>query len=116
MAFNTTNAYGRISITEEAVAQVAGYGALECYGIVDLVAKSFSDNMAELFRKHKFSRGVKVMTNGDKIFIELFVYMKYSVSLHAVAEALKKSVKYCVEKFTGMIVGEINVNVIGVKL
>ena len=116
MAFNTTNAYGRISITEEAVAQVAGYGALECYGIVDLVAKSFSDNMAELFKKHKNSRGVKVMTNGDRIFIDLSVYMKYSVSLDAVAEALKKSVRYDVEKFTGMMVGEIKVNVVGVKL
>ncbi|GHV00945.1 alkaline-shock protein [Clostridia bacterium] len=116
MAFNTTNAYGRISITEEAVAQVAGYSALECYGIVDLVAKSFSDNMAELFKKHKNSRGVKVMTNGDKIVIDLWVDMKYSVSLQAVAEALKKSVRYGVERFTGMIVGEVNVNVVGVKL
>ncbi|MDR1093585.1 MAG: Asp23/Gls24 family envelope stress response protein [Clostridiales bacterium] len=116
MAFNTTNAYGRISITEIAVAQVAGHSALECYGIVDLVAKSFSDNMAEVFKKHKNSRGVKVMTDGDKIFIDLSVYMKYSVSLQAVADALKKSVRYSVEKFTGMIVGDLKVNVVGVKL
>jgi uncharacterized alkaline shock family protein YloU len=42
--------------------------------------------------------------------------MKYSVSLQAVSEAMKKSVRYGVEKFTGMIVGDINVNVVGVKL
>ena len=116
MAFNTTNAYGRISIVEETIAEVAGYSALECYGIVDLVAKSFTDNVAELFKKHRYSRGVKVLTNGDRIFISLSVIMKYSVSIEAVAEALKKSVKYDVEKFTGMLVNDINVNVEGIRL
>lgn len=36
MSVNTANAYGRITVTEEAIAQVAGFTALECYGIVDL--------------------------------------------------------------------------------
>ncbi len=44
MSVNTANAYGRITITEEAIAQVAGNTALECYGIVDLVSKRFSDS------------------------------------------------------------------------
>ena len=116
MAFNTTNAYGRISITEEVIAEVAGYSALECYGIVDSVSKSFSDNVSELFKKRRFSRGVKVMRNGGRIGLDLNVVMKYSVSIEAVAEALKKSVKYDVERFSGMIVNDINVNVAGIKL
>jgi len=33
-----------------------------------------------------------------------------------VAESLKEAVKYKVERFTGMIVNTVNVNVIGVKL
>ena len=116
MAFNTTNAYGRISIVGDTIAEVAGYSALECYGIVDLVAKSFTDNVAELFRRRRYGRGVKVLTNGDRIFISLSVIMKYSVSIEAVAEALKKSVKYDVEKFTGMLVNDININVEGIRL
>ena len=40
----------------------------------------------------------------------------YGVSINAVAESLKESVKYKVEKFTGMIVDTVNVNIIGVKL
>ena len=42
--------------------------------------------------------------------------MKYGVSINAVAESLKEAIKYKVEKFTGMIVDTVNVNVIGVKL
>lgn len=56
------------------------------------------------------------MTNGDRIFIDVNVIIKYGVSINAVAESLKEGVKYKVEKFTGMIVDTVNVNIIGVKL
>ena len=38
------------------------------------------------------------------------------MSINAVVDALKESVKYRVEKFTGMIVDTIDVNVLGVRL
>ncbi len=116
MSVNTVNAYGRITVTEEAIAQVAGSSALDCYGIVDLVSKKLSDSIADLVRKQKVSRGVRVFTEGDRIFIDLYVIMKYGVSIDAVAQTLKKTVKYDVEKFTGMVVDTINVNVIGIRV
>lgn len=76
MSVNTANAYGRITITEEAIAQVAGYTALECYGIVNLISKRFSDNIADLLKKQRISKGVRVMTNGDRIFIDLYVIIE----------------------------------------
>ena len=116
MSVNTANAYGRITITEEAIAQVAGYTALECYGIVNLISKRFSDNIADLLKKQRISKSVRVMTNGDRIFIDLYVIIKYGVSIDAVATSLKKAVKYDVENFTGMVVDTVNVNVMGVKV
>ena len=116
MSVNTVNAYGRITVTEEAIAEVAGSSALECYGIVDLVPKKLSDSISDLLRKQKVSRGVRVLTNGDRRFIDLYVVMKYGVSIDAVAQTLKKTVKYDVEEFTGMVVDTVNVNVIGIRV
>ncbi len=116
MSVNTVNAYGRITVTEEAIAEVAGCSALECYGIVDLVPKKLSDSISDLMKKQKMSRGVRVLTNGDRIYIDLYVVMKYGVSIDAVADTLKKTVKYDVERFTGMVVDTVNVNVIGVRV
>ena len=116
MSVNTVNAYGRITVTEEAIAEVAGSSPLECYGIVDLVPKKLSDSISDLLRKQKVSRGVRVLTNGDRIFIDLYVVMKYGVSIDAVAQTLKKTVKYDVEEFTGMVVDTVNVNVIGIRV
>ena len=42
--------------------------------------------------------------------------LKYGISIKAVVEALKESIKYKVERFTGMLVDVIDVNVMGVKL
>ena len=50
------------------------------------------------------------------IFIDINVVIKYGVSINAVAESLKEGVKYKVERFTGMIVDTVDVNIIGVKL
>jgi len=116
MAVHTLNNYGKITITDEAIANVAGYFALECYGVVDLVPKRFSDNITELFKKGHYRRGVKVSTHDNKISLDLYVILKYGVTINAVADSLKKSVKYNVEDFTGMIVESINVNIMGVKV
>lgn len=116
MAVNTSNVYGKISISDAAIAKVAKNAALECYGIVDTVSRRFTDSLSELLKKQPGGRGIKIVTSGDRIFIDVFVIIKYGVSINAVAESLKESVKYKVEKFTGMIVDTVNVNIIGVKL
>ena len=116
MSVNTSNAYGKISISDLAIAKVASHTAMEGYGIVEMVSRRFTDSLSELLKKDSGGRGVKVTTSGNRIYIDLYVVIKYGVSINAVAESLKESVKYRVEKFTGMIVDTVNVNIIGVKL
>lgn len=116
MSVNTSNVYGKISISDTAIAKVACNAALECYGIVDTASRRISDSVSELFKRPVDGKGVKVTTSGDRIFIDVNVIIKYGVSINAVAESLKEGIKYKVEKFTGMIVDTVNVNIIGVKL
>ena len=116
MAVNTINSYGKISVTDEAIALVVGHTALECYGVVDLVARKFGDSVKQLVSKVKRSKGIKILTIGDRIHIDLDIILKYGVSINAVAESVRRSVKYNVEQFTGMIVDSVNINVVGVKV
>ena len=116
MSVNTSNVYGKISISDSAIAKVAKNAALECYGIVDTVSRKLTDSLSELLKRQPDGRGIKVVTSGYRIFIKVKVIIKYGGSINAVAESLKEGVKYKVEKFTGMIVDTVNVNIIGVKL
>ena len=116
MSVKTSNVYGKISISDLAIAKVASHAALECYGIVEMVSRRFTDSLSELLHKQPGGRGIKVVTSGDRIYIDVYVVIKYGVSINAVAESLKEGIKYKVERFSGMIVDTVNVNIIGVKL
>ena len=116
MSVTTNNAFGKISISDLAIAKVASNTAMESYGIVELVSRRFTDTLAQMMKKEVGGRGIKVTTSGNRIYIDAYVIIKYGVSINAVAESLKEAIKYKVEGFTGMIVDTVNVNVIGVKL
>ncbi|MBR1867154.1 MAG: Asp23/Gls24 family envelope stress response protein [Clostridia bacterium] len=116
MPVTTSNIYGKISVSDEAIAKVAAHAALECYGIVELVSRKLSDSISQLLKKDPYGKGVKVVTVSDRIYIDIFVVIKFGVSISAVADSLKNAVKYKVEQFTGMIVDTVNVNITGVKL
>ncbi len=116
MSVTTNNAYGKISISDLAIAKVASHTAVESYGIVEMVSHRFTDSIALLMKKNAGGKGIKVTTSGNRIYIDVYVMVKYGVSIIAVAESLKEAIKYKVEAFTGMIVDTVNVNVIGVKL
>lgn len=116
MSVKTSNAYGNITISNEAIAIVTGYIARDCYGVVDLVNNKLTDNFSGLFKKQTLSKGIKILTVNNRIYVDLYVILKYGVSIGAVADSLKKSVKYGLEQFTGMIIDSVNVNVVGVRV
>lgn len=115
MAVKTVNAYGKISVTDKAIALVVAHTALESYGVVDLFSR-LREHVREMFSRQNKARGIKVLTIGDRIHIDIDIILKYGVSINAVAETVRKQVKYNVEKFTGMIVDSVNINVMGVRV
>ncbi|MEG2014669.1 MAG: Asp23/Gls24 family envelope stress response protein [Clostridia bacterium] len=116
MALRTQNSYGNITITEDVIACLAGQFASDCYGVIDLVPSTFYDTVSDLFKRNGKSRGVRISTKGDRIYVDLFVVIKYGLSISAVASSLKSAVKYGLENFTGMIVANIDIHIVGVKL
>lgn len=111
MAVKTNNIYGRITISDNTIERFVSHVSMDCYGIVSFVPMNIVDRVLSLVRLRTDTCGVKVHTQGDRIFIDMAVSVKYGVSIKAVVEALKESVQYKVERFTGMIVDTINVNV-----
>lgn len=118
MAVSTNNAYGKISISDLAIARVTAHTAAESYGIVEVASteRRIAKNLSKMVKNEKWGRGVKVTIVANRIIVDVSVVIKYGVSIDAVAESLKEAVKYKVEAFTGMIVNVVNVNVVGVKL
>ncbi len=114
MSAKTKNIYGKIIIQDKAIEHFVSRTALDCYGIVKLVPRNLADAIRCFFCGDE-TKGVKVASKEDRLTVSVSVVVKYGVSIRAVIEALKESIKYKVEKFTGMIVDTINVNVTGIQ-
>ena len=114
MSVVTNNIYGRITISNKTIEKFVTHIATDCYGIVKFSHTKPFSSVVSLVNFVLGKRSVNVHSTGDRIFIDLSVIVKYGVSIKAVVEALKESIKYKVERFTGMIVDTINVSVTGV--
>lgn len=115
MSVKTNNIYGKIAISDETITKFISHVAMDCYGIVEFASKNAIESVLGKLNIGSGEKGVKVHSSGDRINIDVSVIVKYGVSIKAVVEALKESLKYKVERFTGMLVNTINVKVMGVK-
>ena len=95
VAFRTSNLYGKIVITNNAIRDVVGMTASECYGVA-------------------YSKSGFVTNDNGRISITVKIALKFGVSIDAVLESVRSAIKYDVEKFTGMIVECINIDVMGI--
>lgn len=115
MSVKTNNVYGKIVISDKTIERFVSHVALDSYGIVEFVPLNLWNSIISFFKFGSDAKGVKVSTSGDRITVNVAIVVKYGVSIKAVVDALKESIKYKVEKFTGMIVDTMNVTVMGVQ-
>lgn len=116
MALSTSNKFGKITISETAMQAVASHSAQECYGVVDLVTRRFSDSVSNLWHKNQLGKGVVVQTVDNLVYVELFVVLKVGVNIDAVKKSLADAVRFSLECFTGMTVKRVHVNVVGIRV
>ena len=116
MALRTRNIFGDIVVSDEAVALVVKKVATECYGVAELVSRRLSDSVLALFNKEPVSKGIKLVTVDNRIYIDIYCLIADGVNVDAVVASLKSSIIYHVEHFTGMRVKSVDVHVVGMKL
>ena len=108
--------YGAISVTEDAVASLAGGVITECYGVVGMASKKlFRDGWAEALRKENYSRGVVVRRTDDGLEIDLYIIVSFGVRISEVVQEAQKKVKYVLQKSLSEDIASVNVYVQGVQ-
>ncbi len=116
MGIQKTNSLGKITVSDEVMANIAGITAIGCYGIVGMTSKKATDGIIELLGKENLSRGVKIHSQDDSVIIDLFIVVEYGISIATVAKNVIETVKYNIENLTGVTVKKVNVNVEGVRV
>lgn len=110
------NEYGIIKIDNEVVARVAGYTAMDCYGVVGMGAKSVKDGLVHLLKKESLTKGIHVSMLGNNIVIDIHIIVEYGTNITAIAQTLIDTVIYKVKEIVGVDLHQVNINVVGVRL
>lgn len=106
-----TTDLGRISVSNEAVAQVVGHVAAESYGIVGMAGPRFP----RLHGRERLTDGIDVKARDDGLEIDLHVVVEYGLNLAEVAATVRTRVAYEVERQTGLTVAAVDVRIEDVR-
>lgn len=109
------NDLGKLVLSEEAIATVAGAAATECYGVVGMAGRKMTDGLSELLGRENLSKGISVSVEGDEVYITLYIIVGYGVRISEVARNVVEKVRYSVENITGLKVKKVTVNVEGIR-
>jgi uncharacterized alkaline shock family protein YloU len=107
---------GNLNIADKVIYDLAGYAALESYGVVGMTAPSVQDGIAKILPMRKLQRGILVTHGEDGVLIELHVLIENGTNLSAVSQNLADSVRYVLEHFAQIKVSEVQVHVEGIHV
>lgn len=109
--------YGCISVSEEAVASLAGGVVTESYGVVGMASKQvLRDGWAELLKKENYARGVVVRKTDNGIEVDLYIIVSFGVKISEAVREAQKKVKYTLEKTLSVHISAVNVFVQGIRV
>ena len=111
-----TTDLGLVSVNDEVIVRVAGYAALNCYGIVGMASKRTTDGFVQLMGRENLGRGVRIRAGAASVDVDLYIIVEYGISISAVAATIIETVKYKIEHLTGIKVGRVNVCVEDIRV
>jgi uncharacterized alkaline shock family protein YloU len=107
---------GWVEISENAIATLASLSALQSYGVVGMAARNIADGISELLHREELNKGVQIEFTNEGLKIDLYIIVAYGLRIPEVAHNVMERVKWNVEKTTGLLVKEVNVNVWGIRV
>lgn len=117
MPIEQTNDYGKINVSDEVIAILAGSAALECYGLVGMASrKQLKDGITELLRRDNLTRGVEIRQEDNIVHIDLYIIVSYGTKISEVAHNVQSRVKYVMSDVVGLQVETVNIFVQGVRV
>ncbi len=106
---------GSLRVSNNVIADLAGYAALECYGVVGMAYTDEEQGVARLLPIQRLSKGIEVALEDGIIVVDLHVILEQGVNMASVAENLVSTVKFILNQIAELSEAEIRVHVEGMR-
>ena len=107
---------GALDISTGVFADIVGYAALECYGVVGVADANKVDAFLSLLPTWRLRRGVNVVADGEKVDVEVFVVVEYGTNISTVCDNLRERIEFVLREFAGVKNVNVKVNVCDVNV
>lgn len=113
---------GSVHIADDVLADLAGYCAMESYGVVGMASPRLTDFAAQLLPQNKIRKGVRIFPSSDPetnvtlVEVDLFVVIEYGTNLSEVSRNLSDKVVYTLENLAGVTVSRCDIHVVDVRV
>lgn len=106
---------GKVNISDEVVATIAGIAATEIDGVHGMSGSTIGDIAEKLGAKKSPQKGVKVAISEIGAEIDVYIVVEYGKRIPELAWEVQENVKNSVETMTGIDVKSVNVRIEGVS-
>ncbi len=106
---------GTLKVSNDVIADLAGYAALECYGVTGMAAIDDQNGVARLLPAYKLRKGIDVSTRGGRIVVSLHVIVEQGVNMASVVDNLSSSVKFLLKQIAELDDVEVRVHIEGMR-
>ena len=85
---------GTLKVSNDCLADLAGYAALECYGFVGMAEIDEQAGVARLLPAYRLRKGIDVSSSSQGVCVDLHVVVEQGVNMASVVDNLSASVKF----------------------
>lgn len=111
-----TQAQGTVQIANDVLADLAGYAALEVYGVVGMANPSLREGVSQALSRDRLRRGVLIKGSGDSVTVDLHVEVEHGTNIAEVSRNLSARVEYVLRTMADVTVDSVDVHVQRLKV
>lgn len=89
---------GTLSVSNDVIADIAGYAAMSCYGVVGMAEQLQGAESVRLSSGQRLRKGVLVSTTEEGLTVDLHMIIESGVNMRSVSQNLASSVSFTLKE------------------
>ena len=106
---------GTLRVSNDCIADLAGYAALECYGVVGMAVTDKQEGVVRLLNTSRLRKGIDVSAKDGGLVVDLHVIVEQGVNIASVSANLQSSVKFILKHLAQLDNVDVVVHVEGMR-
>ncbi len=106
---------GTLRVSNDCIADLVGYAALECYGVIGMAEIDEQSSVVHLLPTYRLRKGIDVDAVGGTVTVDIHVVVEQGVNMSSVVGNLTSSVKFLLKQIAELENVEVRVHIEGMR-